>query len=259
VAFRPRSSAGATAALLVPALFACAHAAGAPGVLLEDVRGYAAVRSQQPATIQSSWSRLLSEEEIALGSRLIVQVEVLPERPLPGVYSARVLHDFSAAGSASGVIAFYGAAYSLPAGSEPFALLFPTARPNTYAEQRIGSTGFVHEGTITFPRSDGTSESYPLANAANVFACLARSGDRVSAARCTTDRLGRYGIRTPQQRRIFENLKDEDPAAALLWLLVVRRDHHARFPTVRCRDARTTSGCASSRAFSRRSGIFPGS
>jgi hypothetical protein len=228
------------------------------GTVREDERGFAAFQAPAPAGGEHDWSSDLSSEEIALASRVIAQLEILPSRPVERQLTARVLRDFSAktAGIVPGdVIDLFAAPYVPPNGARPLALLFPTSYPKTYAEHRSGSAGFAHDGVITFRRGNGRSETYPLTSGNNVFSCLARSIDRPSAAQCTSERLRRYGIETREQRRTYDALKQDDPGAAILWLLIVHRDPNARFPSP---GPRSTANCASSPAFSVRSGIFPG-
>lgn len=250
--------------ITIVVLFA-AHVGASPhgiSAFRDDPRGFSRVQAQSAPTTERSWSEALSAEELALGSAVIAQVEVASVES-PARYTGRLIRNFSSVTStsprSSRPFAFISGPYVLSPGEAPVMLLYPNTNDGTrFAAQRSGGAGFVHDGAITFRRSNDRSESYSLAHQRNVFSCLAASADTAQARRCITSRLRDFGIVTDQDRNVYARLRISDPAGALLWFLMVRREPHAKFPARLCESPFTTTSCASAKVFSDRLGLAPG-
>jgi hypothetical protein len=197
----------------------------------------------------------LTAEEVALASPVLVQVRLVSVTTSSVVrYSTvvqAVAYDLSGRTRRSPLLIDDTGPYRLMAGQLPIVSLFAApASAHLAIQPSLSAIGFIEGEAAMFRRAGGGEESYPLGGH-NLFACLIR-GDQA----CRATRLAAFGVVTSAQLRTFSALALNDPLATMEWMLIRRNDRTASFPTHVCRGS-ASAGCASSKAFRRRSGFQP--
>jgi hypothetical protein len=108
---------------------------------------------------------------------------------------------------------------------------------------RVSAVGFLREHDVDFRSIDGGLVTFPIAPDSSV-GCFAAANP---ASGCRAALLARFGIRSPRQQRVYDELLRESPAGGVMWIHAYRRTH-AAFPDRLCSRI-VTVHCASAQAF----------
>jgi hypothetical protein len=233
-----------------------AHASVSPASLFApDPSGASMLRGAALIPHDTSTFDALTAEEVALASPVLAQVRLVSVTTSPVVRYSTVVraaaYDLSGRTRRSPLLIDDTGPYRLMAGQLPIVSLFaPSGSAHLVIQPSLGAVGFIEGDAALFRRAGGGEESYPLGGH-NLFACLIHGGRA-----CRATRLAAFGVATSAQLRAFSDLALDDPLATMEWMLIRTKDRTARFPDHVCSGS-ASAGCASSKAFRRRSGFQP--
>ena len=108
---------------------------------------------------------------------------------------------------------------------------------------RVSAVGFLRDHDVDFRSIDGRLVTNPIAPDSSV-GCFA-AANPVSGCRAAL--LARFGIRSPRQQHVYDELLRKSPAGGVMWIHAYRRTH-AAFPDRLCSSI-VTEHCASAQAF----------
>lgn len=108
---------------------------------------------------------------------------------------------------------------------------------------RVSAVGFLRASDIDFRSVDGRLVRFPVARDSSVGCFVAAN----PAGGCRAALLARFGIRSPRQQRVYDELLRKSPAGGVIWIHAYRRTQ-AAFPDRLCTRSVTTN-CASAQAF----------
>jgi hypothetical protein len=145
----------------------------------------------------------------------------------------------------SPVIVFGGNVLRLRDNETVTLALSPSSEDTTSFEftTRVSAIGFLREHNVDFRSIDGGLVTIPIAPDSSV-GCFASANP---APGCRTALLARFGIRSPRQQRVYDELLRANPGGGVMWIHAYRRTH-AAFPDWLCSRI-VTDHCASAQAF----------